>query len=79
MIISKLLKTISLSAIPFITGCINQNIKSDEEPKNQQTHDKKNVLFIIVDDLRPELNCYNAEHIKSPNIDKLAAQGNVFN
>jgi len=37
-----------------------------------------NVLFITVDDLRPELNCYGANHIKSPNIDRLAASGIRF-
>ena len=37
-----------------------------------------NVLFIAVDDLRPELNCYGERHIKSPNIDQLAARGTVF-
>jgi iduronate 2-sulfatase len=38
----------------------------------------KNVLVIFVDDLRPELNCYGASQIKSPNIDTLAAQGVLF-
>src|SRR4026209_1302110 len=40
---------------------------------------KLNVLFIAVDDLRPELNCYGASHIKSPNLDKLAVGGRKFN
>lgn len=39
---------------------------------------RPNVLLIMIDDLRPELNCYGADHIKSPNIDRLAASGTVF-
>lgn len=39
---------------------------------------KPNVLFIVIDDLRPELNCYGATHIVSPNIDRLAQRGVRF-
>ena len=39
---------------------------------------KRNVLFIAIDDLRPELNCYGASHIHSPNIDRLAQSGTLF-
>ena len=39
---------------------------------------KKNVLFIAVDDLRPELGTYGVDFVKSPNIDKLASQSIVF-
>jgi arylsulfatase A-like enzyme len=39
---------------------------------------KPNVLFIAVDDLRPELGCYGKTYIKSPNIDRLAQAGLVF-
>src|SRR3954451_1404726 len=40
---------------------------------------RPNVLFIVVDDLRPQLGCYGDSLAKSPNIDKLASQGLLFN
>ena len=45
----------------------------------QQTEpqQKPNVLFIVFDDLRPELGCYN-KPVYSPNIDKLASEGILF-
>ena len=35
-------------------------------------------MFIAVDDLRPELNCYGRKQVISPNIDQLAAEGLLF-
>ncbi len=40
--------------------------------------DQPNILFIAVDDLRPELACYGRSHIHSPNIDALASRGTLF-
>lgn len=37
-----------------------------------------NVLFIAVDDLRPELRCYGESHMVTPHIDALANQGRLF-
>lgn len=39
---------------------------------------RPNVLFIAVDDLRPELGCYARSHIKSPHTDRLANRGVTF-
>ena len=38
-----------------------------------------NVLFIIVDDLRPMLGCYGYSEMHTPNIDRIAEQGTLFN
>lgn len=37
-----------------------------------------NVLFLAADDLRPELGCYGAAPVRSPNLDRLARTGTVF-
>jgi iduronate 2-sulfatase len=39
---------------------------------------KPNVLFIIVDDLRPDFGCYGNAEVKSPNMDQLASEGLLF-
>lgn len=39
---------------------------------------RTNVLFIAVDDLRPELGCYGAAHMRTPHIDALAGRGTLF-
>jgi len=51
-----------------------------EHKKVTKTEEKKpmNIVFIAVDDLRPELNFYGAKHIQSPNLDKLASKSLVF-
>jgi iduronate 2-sulfatase len=37
-----------------------------------------NVLFIIVDDLRPQMGCYGVKNMVTPNIDRLAASSVMF-
>jgi arylsulfatase A-like enzyme len=53
------------------TACTNNGKEKPILPE------KPNILFIAVDDLRPELGCYGNSIIKSPNIDRLAG-GSVF-
>jgi arylsulfatase A-like enzyme len=38
-----------------------------------------NVLFIMADDLRPLLGCYGNPEMHTPNIDRLAQRGTLFN
>ena len=53
--------------------------KSTKENNTISATYKKNVLFIMVDDLRPELSIYGQNKISSPNIDALANSGITFN
>jgi len=45
-------------------------IASDVKPAN--------ILFIMIDDLRPELGAYGSTAVKSPNIDSLASEAVLF-
>jgi len=52
----------------FAFGC-----KPEEKPR-----EKPNTLFIAIDDLRPELGCYGSDVAVTPNLDRLAADGLMF-
>jgi len=39
---------------------------------------KPNILFIAIDDLRPQLNCYGEKYMHTPHLDQLAAEGRLF-
>jgi arylsulfatase A-like enzyme len=61
---------IPLSFFAAATAAPQPNTPSIDRPTN--------VLFIAVDDLRPELGCYGHPRVKSPHIDRLAAGGLIF-
>ncbi len=45
----------------------------------QQVESKANIIYILADDLGyGDLSCYGQTHFKTPNIDKLAAEGMLF-
>lgn len=59
-----------LLSLLIFYGCGTSQENPEEGPMN--------ILFIAVDDLRPELACYGASHIHSPAIDQLASEGLLF-
>jgi arylsulfatase A-like enzyme len=52
--------------------------KSQEQAKTDSKTNRYNVLFIAVDDLRPELGCYGVKDAQSPNIDAFAKTAMSF-
>ena len=46
--------------------------------KNPKLTQKPNILLICIDDLRPDLKSFGANHISSPNIDEFAKRGVSF-
>ncbi len=67
-------KYLSIIFLAIIALSCNVSPKQKEEPTK-----KPNILFLAIDDLRPELGCYGSPIAISPNIDKLASQGLKFN
>ena len=62
-----------IGSIPVLTGimmCSCSMQHADQE--------KPNILFIVVDDLRPDLGCYGNTIIKTPHIDNLAKRSVTF-
>lgn len=64
-------KSIGLMLVSLWFGILSEAL-------GQQHGARPNVVFIFVDDLRPELGCYGNLIIKTPNIDRLASQALVF-
>lgn len=59
----------------FLGACRQQTTTTEKKIKENQA---PNVLFIIVDDLKPKLGCYGERSIQSPHIDQLASQAHLF-
>ncbi|MBL7111607.1 MAG: sulfatase [Bacteroidales bacterium] len=59
-----------IAMIAVLTSCSGDTKK--------EVHLKPNILLICVDDLRPELSCFDSRLIQTPNIDRLASEARVF-
>ncbi|HAY80742.1 MAG TPA: iduronate sulfatase [Planctomycetaceae bacterium] len=49
-----------------------------EQAKQLQSSPRRNVLFVVIDDLRPALACFGDPVASTPNIDRLARRGMAF-
>ena len=65
-------------AIPYFCLALTHFLFIENNACHAQKSSQPNIVFIAVDDLRPELGCYGNIHIHSPNIDRLATQGRCF-
>ena len=67
-------RRITLGILLMIAAAVlSQAAGAQESPR------RFNVLFIAIDDLRPALGCYGDKTSITPNIDRLASRGTVFN
>jgi len=71
---SFLLAALLIGAVLF-AGCAAAQLSGTPRVESN----RYNVLFIAVDDLRPELGCYGVDYVQTPHIDRLAQGGIVFN
>lgn len=62
-----LYRLILFAVIFALKSCVHSSISK-----------RKNVLLILVDDLRPALGCYDDEIAVTPNIDRIASQSVLF-
>lgn len=69
----RLLQLAVLSVLITAGGCTSKTATTEKKIN------KPNILFIAIDDLRPDLGCYGNEDVITPNIDRLANMGLVFN
>lgn len=70
--ISNLLGIVAIALFAF-------SCKPTNESTTRASLSNPNILFIAVDDLRPELGCYGSDIAITPNINALAGQGLRFN
>lgn len=45
----------------------------------EEANQSFNVLFLAIDDLRPQTPAYGYDYMKTPHLDRLAAEGRIFN
>ena len=62
----------------LLAGATLANATEPKVTKHKQKEKKMNVLFIMSDDMRTDWNCYGTPQMHTPNFDKLASEGVLF-
>ena len=71
-------KWVVLMALAAASAAIPAGVGAAQGRGAGRGPDRMNVLFIAVDDLRPDLGAYGSAEAKTPNLDRLAAGGVRF-
>ena len=84
---------VAVAVVAIASACNGANGEASEASRNEgagsfgvkggsgarSTMGRKNVLYIVYDDLRPDISAFGASYMKTPNIDKLAlSEGSVL-
>ena len=73
------LKGSGVAAAEALVGLmLSSSVTTTMAGNGEDNQKRRNVLFISVDDLRPQLGCYGQQQMITPNLDRLAAGGVIF-
>jgi iduronate 2-sulfatase len=78
------MKRLLFFIMPLIVGCIAASTSTPKTVASTATQNaaplsQYNILFIAVDDLKPDIASFGFKETKTPNIDKLAQASTIFN
>lgn len=63
--------SLALAGVPFVSSCTT-------EEKGVLDMEQPNIMLIIAEDMTLDLGCYGRTDVRTPNIDRLAAEGVMF-
>ena len=71
--------TKAVISILIVIGLFSVALSQDNKPNtNLEPSPKPNILFIPIDDLRPDFETYGNPDLKTPNINRIAQRGITF-